>query len=107
VAEIEIDERGDGRTLAVGAGDVVVIRLPQNAGTGYLWEVAQLDGPGVVLEDDVEPPDVVRPGAAGRRRFRLRFTEPGAVTFLARHRRSWEPEEAEAGRFHLDVRVER
>jgi len=56
----------------VRVGDGVLIRLPENATTGYVWS-ALLAGAGIALvSDEICPADNGAPGAAGERLFRVR-----------------------------------
>jgi inhibitor of cysteine peptidase len=88
----------DGGVVTVAPGDALEVALPQNASTGYRWEVSP--SPGIAVVDDrVETGEA--PGATGERVLVLRVREPGEV--VARLRRSWEPAEAAAQTFRIRV----
>jgi predicted secreted protein len=40
-----LSKADDGRTVATRTGDEIVVRLAENATTGYRWEVERADGP--------------------------------------------------------------
>jgi predicted secreted protein len=90
----------DGTDVTVARGNTLEVVLPQNAATGYRWEMTP--SPGLAIVDDrLEPPSSDRPGAAGRRVFILRVDEPGVLS--ARLRRAWEEPEAAAQTYTLRV----
>ena len=84
-----VEVTGDG-AVEVGVGDEVVIRLPENATTGYVWSVESI-GPGLeVMDDTTVPPGEAAPGAAGERLFRVRAVSPARADVVLRLARSWE-----------------
>lgn len=132
MAEIEISGPGDERAAAaveVGVGDEVVIRLPENATTGYVWSVQSVDD-GLELVEDVmvpaggaaEPggaadrpatpatspgatsPGLAPPGAGGEHVVRLRATAPSRADVVLHLGRSWEPTPAQQRRITVTVR---
>jgi predicted secreted protein len=72
----------------VAPDGVLEIALPENATTGYRWELDSLPPDAEVVADRVEPPANGAIGAAGLRVFGVRPGHGG--TFSARLRRSWE-----------------
>jgi predicted secreted protein len=92
-----------GSTVVVPRGDTLEVVLPQNASTGYRWEMKPSAGLDVV-DDRVLPPSSEYPGAGGRRLFVLRVDEPGVV--LAHLRRTWEAAEAAAQSYTVRVRTD-
>jgi predicted secreted protein len=98
-----VDLSDDGSTVVVPRGDTLEVVLPQNASTGYRWEMNPAAGL-VVVEDRVLPPSSEHPGAGGRRLFVLRVDDPGVV--VAHLRRRWEPPEAAAQSYTVRVRTD-
>lgn len=85
-------------------GDTVLIRLPENATTGYVWS-ARLEGAGIALiGEETQPADSEAPGAAGERRFRVRVTGTGPAEIVLQRARVWEPHPVEERRVTLRVR---
>lgn len=74
--------------VEVGVGDEVVIRLPENATTGYVWSAAV--GEGLELVGDEMAPPEGGVGATGERLFRVRAVAPGRGEVLLRLGRVWE-----------------
>jgi predicted secreted protein len=88
------------------SGERIVVRLPENATTGYRWVVDDLPA-GVGLEaDELVPPGSGRPGAAAERRVTLVAREPGTGCVVLRLVQPWADEPGEAAdRFELLVTV--
>jgi inhibitor of cysteine peptidase len=115
VAEIEISGPGDEQSAAaveVGVGDEVVIRLPENATTGYVWSVQSIDHGLELVEDAMLPAGGTAgeaagpppPGAGGQHVVRLRATAPARAEVVLHLGRSWEPAPAQQRRVTVTVR---
>lgn len=77
----------NGGAVTVAAGDEVEIALPENAGTGYRWQLADLPV-GVTLVDERRYlGDPAVPGSEGGHVFRVQVGASGTVT--AQLRRPW------------------
>ncbi|MCX4766911.1 protease inhibitor I42 family protein [Streptomyces sp. NBC_01275] len=81
-----------GSEVQVSLGDEVVVDLPENAGTGYLWSVRRVEGGLEVTGSAYEPPGRPLPGAGGRRVVRVRPTEVGEGLVHLVLKRPWEDE---------------
>jgi inhibitor of cysteine peptidase len=90
----------DGSAVTVARGDTLELSLPQNASTGYRWELTPSEGLRII-DDRLESPASAHAGAGGHRVFVLRVEEPGIVQ--ARLRRAWEPPERAAQTYTLRV----
>jgi inhibitor of cysteine peptidase len=97
---VRVGLSSDGSAVTVARGDTLEVSLPQNASTGYRWELAPSEGFRIV-DDRLEPPVSAYAGAAGHRVFVLRVEEPGIVQ--ARLRRPWEPPERAAQTYSVRV----
>lgn len=115
---------GEG-TVEVAVGDEVVLRLPENAPTGYVWSIHSL-GEGLLLVGDTtlpgdtavpsEPPLISSPGsspgsptdeppaAGGTRVLRLRAVGPTGHEVVLHLRNEWEAEPLEERRITVAVR---
>jgi inhibitor of cysteine peptidase len=104
---VELHDTGPGGPQTVRVGQELVIRLSENPGTGYSWELRQ-SGPGElrVVENRFEPggPGV---GAAGQRVLRLVGERVGSVQLEMLERRPWEAESASQQRRGFTVQVQR
>jgi predicted secreted protein len=102
VGEVHVSAQ-DGE-VRVALGDDVVVRLPENATTGYRWQVETLDGALRVAADDYAPPGRLLPGAGGTRELRLRPTGAGEARLALVLKQPWGDDIAE--RYALRVTVE-
>jgi inhibitor of cysteine peptidase len=93
----------DGSAVTVARGDTLEVSLPQNASTGYRWELVPSEGLQIV-DDRLDPPSSAHAGAGGQRVFVLLVEEPGVVQ--AWLRRAWEPPERAAQTYTVRVLTE-
>lgn len=104
---VHLDPSHDGRRVVVHVGDSLHLVLPEPATSGYRWH---LDDPaaGLTIErNELAPPtaaggaDVT--GAAGVRHVVARVTGPGPLRLSLRLLRRWDPQEASAQRYVVDI----
>jgi Zn-dependent peptidase ImmA (M78 family) len=82
-----VTDRDENMRIEGGPGDLVVVRLPEHSGSGYLWRVESIDGESLaVVADGREEADAGGVGGPTLRR----------ITTAARDRRSGELRLAEA-----------
>jgi len=96
----------DRAAAQVASGDVVLLRLPANRTTGYLWMVDRLlaGGPLRLLWHAYRVSAPTRPGAPGEDLWWLEALQPGTATVTLRHLRPWEPDpNAPTRRFVIEV----
>jgi inhibitor of cysteine peptidase len=89
VGDLQLGPEDAGRTVAVAPGDRVVLGLPENASTGYTWQVDELPPGARVIEERYELPAGGRIGSSSRHVFVL---EPPTAegTLRLHHGRPWE-----------------
>jgi predicted secreted protein len=95
----------DGRVISVAAGQRVEAVLPQPGATGYRWVLDPLP-PGVeLISEHTEPGGFGLVGSTGQRVIALRVRDPaaGPVRVTARLRREWEPPDAAAQSFSVEL----
>lgn len=100
MAEFEV--RRDGDVVAAAVGDLVVVRVPENGGTGYQWSVAEVGAPLRIDGQRWESAGSALPGAGGERVIELRAVAPGVADVRLGLRRVWEPDPVRS----FSVRVE-
>jgi inhibitor of cysteine peptidase len=99
MAEIQVTgDPGVDAEVTVSVGDDVVIRLPENATTGYVWTVPAVGDGLELVEDTMVLPKVVAPGAGGERLVRIRATAPTRAGVVLRLARPGETEPAQERR---------
>ena len=100
--ELAIGTDDAGCTVKVAAGDRLVLRLPEIAGTGYTWTVEELPPGAHVVEEryDHRPEGAI--GGASAHVFVISAPRaPGELRL--RHARPWEGASGELDRFALTV----
>jgi predicted secreted protein len=102
VTEHRLGPEDAGRTVTVAAGDRLVLSLPENASTGYTWQVDELPPGARVLEERFELPASGAIGSSSRHVFVL---EPSGEqgTLRLRHARPWQPDEAVLDRYEVTL----
>jgi predicted secreted protein len=100
MTHIEVTDMQD---LEVAVGDVVTLRLPQTAGSGFVWSVVET-GAGLVTEEDTDIADPqCAPGASGAHLLRLRAARTGRWNVAVRLARSWEANALDRRSFTISV----
>jgi inhibitor of cysteine peptidase len=99
-----IGKNEDGETITLGVGDRLEIELPESPTTGYLWQLAPIEGVAAEVEDSYVPAGAA-PGAGGTRLFVITPRGPGRAELRLALRRSWEPPEKAVERFAVWVVV--
>ena len=106
MSEIVVGLGDAGRSLTLSPGDVVIVEVEENLGTGYSWAVAD-DGGGVLSQ--IESTHIPAPrqlmGAPGIHRFRFSAARAGTGTLELRLCRPWESSRAPAQRLRLPITV--
>jgi inhibitor of cysteine peptidase len=105
MADIALGPDDDGGTVTAHVGDRLVVTVPENATTGYQWEVEAVDGSVDLDTFDAVPPRELRPGQGGARRVVAHAAREGEGRLRLRLRRSWEPAERAAQSYAVTVAV--
>ena len=106
MSEIVVGLGDAGRSLTINPGDVVIVEVEENLGTGYSWAVVD-DGGGVLslIESTHIPAPQQLMGAPGTHRFRFSPARAGTGTLELHLRRPWESSRAPAQRLRLPITV--
>lgn len=87
-----ITERDAGMRIDGGPGDLVVVRLPEHTGSGYLWRVEPIDGEAlVVVADGREETDADGIGGPTLRRITTAARDRRAGELRLTEARAWQP----------------
>jgi len=84
-----VTDRDRDMRLEGGAGDLVVVRLPEHSGSGYLWRVESLDGE--VVADGREEPDEESVGSHTMRWITAVSRERGTGELKLAETQPWSP----------------
>lgn len=102
---VKLTQADDGTTVTVKSGRNVVLELPQNASTGYVWMVTSND-----LGDpkrDVTGGDVDQPGAAGTAKFTWSTAgQSGSHTIELSLQRPWAETAPAADHFSVTLDIQ-
>jgi predicted secreted protein len=105
--EVVVTEKDDGKTVAVARDALLVVKLESQLGTGYGWDVEELDTHRLALAG---PPTLEVPDKklAGQREFQIFKFEPkesGHVVLKLRYVRSWEKPVKPAKTFTVNILI--
>lgn len=106
---VVLTKANNGESINVGLGDEIVLRLAENATTGYRWAVVRADGlaeqevPGHSQPGPPEPDSLI--GSGGLREFRFRAGTPGDGRLELKYWREWEGDSSVVERFAIDLKV--
>ena len=100
----EIGLEDGGREVAVPRGQTLVLRLPENAATGYRWQGETPDAL-TLVRDDYDAVGAA-PGAAAWRVLEYRADRPGRCALALTRRQAWEPSAPGDEAFDITVVVE-
>jgi inhibitor of cysteine peptidase len=102
---LSFSEPDDGRTVVGRIGELIDIRLPENATAGYRWTIERQDSDKLELvADKADYPE--RPlGSGGTASFIFRLRAAGSTTLALRYGRSWEGDDSVLKRYRLTVEI--
>ena len=104
---VDVSDPQDGGRLMVFAGDTLRVRLRSTPGTGYSWQIVQVDKNVLAQKKApvfVPPPQDI-PGAEGHIVFDFRAAQPGNTTLQLAYTRPWEKNTPPARTFNIEVTV--
>lgn len=90
-----LTDRDEGLLIEGGRRDLFVVRLRENSGAGYLWDIDQMKSAGfAVLADDCEASGEETAGGVLTRRVTARSEAGVAGEVVLHERRPWAPQDA-------------
>jgi inhibitor of cysteine peptidase len=100
-----IAEKDNGQTVDIPVGESVRIDLPENATTGYRWEVDRYDEEFVeaIATEPHYGTDAI--GSGGGVEFVFKGKKTGSGEIVLKHWRHWEGNASITNRFHLRLNV--
>ena len=105
-----IAENYNGKTIQIKQGDSIFLRLKENPGTGYSWQLSLSKGLSL-LSTEYYPPDSSKSGqrlivgAAGLHSWTIKAIAKGNQQVKGTYRRSWEKETGREQTFILNIKV--
>ena len=101
MADIEV--RSSGGIVRASPADRIVVRVPENATTGYRWSITEVGETLEIVANDFVLPAELIPGAGGERVVVVRPRRIGRGRVALRLQREWEPEPIDRFEFEVDV----
>ncbi|PXX64254.1 inhibitor of cysteine peptidase [Nocardia tenerifensis] len=109
-APVTATEADDGQERRVAVGQTLVVTLPANPSTGYMWQIAGLDTNLLQAQGDPgfkpDPNVPVAPGSGGGSVWTFVGKAPGITTLSMDYLRPWEQGIEPAQKFSLTIKVE-
>ena len=87
---IELTMKDNGAAISADASTVIIVRLDGNPTTGYRWQLSSGKEEVKSVQEDIEPVDSNRPGAAATFVFRISGFPKGRVILSFEYCRPWE-----------------
>jgi len=105
-----ITENDNGKTIYVKQGDTLNLRLKENPGTGYSWQLSRSKGLSL-LNTKYYSPESSKSGqrlvlgAAGFRSWDIKAVAKGSQQVKGIYKRSWEKKTGKEQIFSLNIKV--
>lgn len=100
---LTLGEQDNGRRVPARAGDVVEVRLPENATTGYRWALDSQDGAVIQAQDTAANYPSAAVGSGGEAIFRFRVVGAGSASLALKSWRHWEGDKSVVQRFAVTI----
>lgn len=100
----KVIEKDSGKTIEMRVGSSILVELPGNPSTGYMWEVSSMDRAVLQKVGDHKfftNSNVI--GAPGKVSMRFKVIAVGRTQLVLAYRRSWEKNVAPVKTFSVDV----
>ncbi len=98
-------EKDNDRTVDIHPGESIQISLPENATTGYRWEIDRYDAPLLDLLSTEPCYTANAVGSGGIVAFTFQGKKIGVADIALKLWRSWEGEASVVARFHIRLNV--
>lgn len=96
----------NGKSIEVQVGDSVVVRLPENPATGFVWAIDKAGDDVLPLETSgYSPAAGAGVGGGGQRSLTFRAIRAGTLRLQLKLWREWEGDKSIAERFTATIRV--
>lgn len=106
MAEFLISAAQNGGSVVVHVGDVITLRLAENASTGYRWTIKTIDESQLTVQDTGYRSEATSIGSGGEAFWTFRAQSAGKGHLELIHSRPWEGERSRIDRFTLNVEVQ-
>jgi inhibitor of cysteine peptidase len=106
LTEIKLTKNDNGKTVETQIGKSVVIELPENPTTGYVWVLDVKEGTDVVHLSSSRYTEVNNSGigGGGMRTFVVNIQSSGTAKIEMKLRRQWEPKDVAIDQFKIVIK---
>jgi len=98
-------ESENGKAVNIRAGDILEVRLHENATTGYRWALDAVDSPLVKVHEAQYSSPSSSVGGSGEVTWRIEARAPGSLEIKLKLWRSWEGEKSIQKRFGITLTI--
>jgi inhibitor of cysteine peptidase len=105
MTEIAVTESDNGGRITASVGDVIDIRLAENATTGYRWVLEQPQSAVLTLQTSGSDYPDRKLGSSGQASFRVGVSGPGTETLRLVYQRPWDSGATGQRGFSVEVTV--
>lgn len=105
VTMLSLSEADNGRTVDLRVGQEVRITLPENATTGYRWEIDEYDAECIEVVSTEPEYKSKSIGSGGEVEFTFRAKVAGGGEIALKHWRRFQGDSSITGRFRVKVRA--
>jgi inhibitor of cysteine peptidase len=104
---VTVTDKDNGREIGIGTGGTLILRLEAEPGTGYSWQVVQIDRDLLKAQGEpvFEEPEREQPGGTQHQVFRFTAQAPGLAVLKLEYRRTWEKGVAPAKTFSVKLNI--
>lgn len=105
MTEIKLTRNDNGKTVEAQVGDSVVIELPENPTTGYVWslDVKERTGIAYLSNSRYTAANNSGIGGGGMSTFIVNVQSAGIATIDIKLKHPWEPESTAIDRFNVVI----
>jgi inhibitor of cysteine peptidase len=100
-----VTEVENGKTVNIRAGDILVVRLTENATTGYRWALNGVNSPLVSIDEAQYSNRSSAVGSPGEVTWRIEGKRPGSVEIEFKLWRSWEGKKSIQKKFGIRLEI--
>lgn len=101
---VMLTEANQGQTIDLRLGQQAVLSLPENATTGYRWEIDRLDADMLAVTETRNYPSATV-GSGGRVEWVFTPKRPGDGEVELKQWRPWEGERSVVARFNMRLHI--
>jgi inhibitor of cysteine peptidase len=100
-----VTEVEDSKTVNIRTGDIIVVRLTENATTGYRWALDGVDSSLIAVDEAQYSNPSSSVGSPGEVTWRIEAKGPGTVEIKLKLWRQWEGEKSVQKRFGISLAI--